>query len=230
LGVIQSAQRFITKIEAHVGHVGANFSIESLTDVTIYDDKLRHSSKTFVDHGFKRTGFRGSRCGPVMNAAGADQTGLILSIYFSRFGDADLSTVKSLLRYLAYGEEPHLKQGLDVILQMDRGYNIASVTRLRLKLRCQLLGTHSEKVGKGPYCTSGTPREWQQPVPVDGAGTSLFSKRKQSASLSVTVTETKRIGMFHTTFPLPRIWDLITSGSLTDSPAIAFKASTSEMQ
>jgi hypothetical protein len=52
---------------------------------------------------------------------------------------------------------------------MDRGYNKASVTRLLLKLRCQLLGTHSEKVGKWPYCTSGLPREWQQPIPVDGA-------------------------------------------------------------
>jgi hypothetical protein len=77
-----------------------------------------------------------------MNAAGAVQTGLILSIYFSRYGDAALSTVKSLLRYLGYGEEPHLKQRLDVILQMDRDYNIASVTHFLLKLRCQLLGTH----------------------------------------------------------------------------------------
>jgi hypothetical protein len=72
----------------------AGGSIESLTDVTIDDDKLRHSSRTLGDHGLKRTGFRGSRCGPVMNAAGAVQTGLILSIYFSRFGDAALSTVK----------------------------------------------------------------------------------------------------------------------------------------
>jgi hypothetical protein len=35
--------------------------------------------------------------------------------------------------------------------------------------------------------------------------------------------------VIHTTLPLPGIWDLITNGSLTDSPAIAFKTSTAEM-
>jgi hypothetical protein len=129
-------------------------------------------------------------------------------------------------------EEPHLKQRLDVIMQMDRGYNIASVTRLLLKLRCQLLGTHSEKVGKWPYCTSGTPREWQQPVPVDGASTALFSKRKVNNVECLALcyrNGNKGIGMIHTTLPLPGIWDLITNGSLTDSPAIAFKTSTAEL-
>jgi hypothetical protein len=81
-----------------------------------------------------------------MIAAGSVQTDLILSVHFSRRGDNALSTVASLLRHLGYGEQAHLKQRLDVVVLLDRGYNIASVIRflLQLQLRCQLLGTHSE--------------------------------------------------------------------------------------
>jgi hypothetical protein len=69
-----------------------------------------------------------------MNGAATVQSGLVLSIYFSRRGDTALSTVKSLLRYLGYGEESHLKQRLDAVMFVDRGYHVASVIRLFLKL------------------------------------------------------------------------------------------------
>jgi hypothetical protein len=60
----------MSKLENHVGNIGKNFLFERLTDITIDDDKLEHSSKTFCDHGLQRSGFRGRRCGPVMHAAG----------------------------------------------------------------------------------------------------------------------------------------------------------------
>jgi hypothetical protein len=101
-----------------------------------------------------------------------------MSIYFSRKGDASLSIVKSLFRYLGYGDENCLKTQLDVLVLLDRGYNIASVIRFLLNLKCQLLGTHSEKAGKWPYCTTGNPKEWQVSVSVEGARTVLFSTRK----------------------------------------------------
>jgi hypothetical protein len=81
----------VSKLEQHVGSIGKRFLFENLTDVTIADDKLRHTSKTFSDHVLQRTGFRGSRCGPVMIGAGSVQHGLIRAIYFSRKGDSALS-------------------------------------------------------------------------------------------------------------------------------------------
>jgi hypothetical protein len=68
--------------------IGKRFLFENLTDVTIADDKLRHTSNTFSDHVLQRTGFRGSRCGPVMIGAGSVQHGLIMVIYISRKGDS----------------------------------------------------------------------------------------------------------------------------------------------
>jgi hypothetical protein len=82
----------VSKLEQHVGSIAKRFLSQNVTDVTIDDDKLRHTSKTFSDHGLQRTGFRGSRCGTVMNGAGSVQHGLIMAIYFSRKGDSALST------------------------------------------------------------------------------------------------------------------------------------------
>jgi hypothetical protein len=86
-GSFNQHNEILGKMEAHVGTIGKNFLIETICDVTIDDDKLRHMSKTFSDHGLQRTGLRGSRCGPVMSGAGSVQSGLIFSIYFSRKGD-----------------------------------------------------------------------------------------------------------------------------------------------
>jgi hypothetical protein len=64
-----------------------------------------------------------------MNGAGSVQHGLLMAIYFSRKGDSALSTVQSLFRSLGYGEENFLKHHVDVVVFVDRGYHVASVTR-----------------------------------------------------------------------------------------------------
>jgi hypothetical protein len=69
-------------------------------------------------------------CGPFMNGAATIQSGLTFSIYFNQKRDAALSTVNSLLRYLGYGDESHLKQRLHVVILIDRGYHVASVIRV----------------------------------------------------------------------------------------------------
>jgi hypothetical protein len=72
---------------------------------------------------------------------GVVQRGLIMSIHFSRKGDAALSTVTSLFRHMGYGNDNCLRTQLDVLVLLDRGYHIASVLRFLLSLKCQLLGT-----------------------------------------------------------------------------------------
>jgi hypothetical protein len=83
-----------------------------------------------------------------MHAAGTVQSGLIISVRFGRKGDTTLSTVTSLLNSLGCGQESHLKRRLDSTVLIDRGYHISAVVRFLLKLRCQILGTHSENAGK----------------------------------------------------------------------------------
>lgn len=63
-----------TKLEQHVGDIGQSFMFGN-QDITIDDDKLRHSSPKFRDEGLQMTGFRGSRIGPVMNGMGIVQNG-----------------------------------------------------------------------------------------------------------------------------------------------------------
>jgi hypothetical protein len=99
-GSFNQHNNIISRIETHVANIGHNFIMEKVTDMTIDDDKLRHTSKTFSEHGLQRTGFKGCRSGPVMNCAACVQNGLILSIYFSRQGGGPLSTVTALLRSL----------------------------------------------------------------------------------------------------------------------------------
>jgi hypothetical protein len=41
----------IAKVEEHIGKAGPEFLVERLGYITIDDDKLRRSSKTFGDHG-----------------------------------------------------------------------------------------------------------------------------------------------------------------------------------
>lgn len=222
----------VTKLERHVGQIGRNFLFERLTDITIDDDKLRHNSKTFGDHGLQRSGFRGSRCGPVMNAAGTVQSGLIIAIRFGRKGDSTLSTVKSILNSLGYGEESHLKHRLDCTILIDRGYHISSVIRLLLKLRCQILGTHSEKAGKWPFCTTAKPKEWQTLVPTDGARTAIFAKRKINNVECLALcyrSGSKAVAMLHTTLPYATVWDLTTTGSTIELPVICYKNASAEM-
>jgi hypothetical protein len=65
-GTFNQYNDIASKLEHQVGKIGKRFLFEYLTDATTDDDKLRHTSKTFSDHGLQRTGFRGSRCGPVV--------------------------------------------------------------------------------------------------------------------------------------------------------------------
>ena len=102
--------------------------------MTIDDDKLRHQSATFKKEGLQLTGFRGSRCGPVMNCVGTVQSGLILSIYFNRKGDGVLNTVVNLMDFLGYGNEPTRRQRLHVTFMVDRGYHIPSVIQFFRKI------------------------------------------------------------------------------------------------
>jgi hypothetical protein len=98
-----------------------------------------------------------------------------------------------------------------------------------LKLRCQLLGTHSEHPGKWPYSTGGNPKEWQAPVPVEGARTALFSIRKinNAACTAMCYRNGKKgIGMPHTTLSCAGVWDLLRPGSPIMSPPISHKTIT----
>jgi hypothetical protein len=46
-------------------------------------------------------------------------------------------------------------------MSVDRGYHVASVIRLFLKLRCPILGAHSENAGMWPYCAGGNAfKDW----------------------------------------------------------------------
>jgi hypothetical protein len=83
--------------------------------------------------------------------------------------DTAVTKAKSLPRYLGYGEDSHLEQRLDGVVFVDRGYNVASVTRLFFWLRCQILRTHFENAGKWPFCTGGNPKHWQILVPIEWA-------------------------------------------------------------
>ena len=77
----------LIKIERIVGDIGKCFVFNGCFNATIDDDKLRHSSGKFREEGLQMTGFRGSRIGPVMNGLGLVESGLILSIRFSRHRD-----------------------------------------------------------------------------------------------------------------------------------------------
>jgi hypothetical protein len=65
-----------------------------------------------------------------MNGAGSAQHGLLMAIYFSRKGDSALSTVQSLFRSFGSREENFLKHHMDVVIFVDRGYHVASVTNV----------------------------------------------------------------------------------------------------
>jgi hypothetical protein len=149
-----------------------------------------------------------------MNGVGSVQHGLIMSIHFSRKGDAALPTVTSLFRHMGYGNDTCLRTQLDVLVLLDRGYHIASVLRFLLSLKCQLLGTHSEKAGRWPYCTTGNPKDWQTPDSVVGTRTALFSTRTINNVHCFAMcyrNGSKGIGMLHSTLPCAGNWDLVSN-------------------
>ena len=62
------------QFEEYVGKIGRLFVFDGCSDMTIDDDKLRHSSRGFCSAGLQMSGFRGSRIGPVMNGIASVQT------------------------------------------------------------------------------------------------------------------------------------------------------------
>ena len=120
-GTFEQYNPTVCDLENHVAKVGENFVCAGL-DMTINDDKLRHSSRKFRDHGLQMTGFRGSRIGPVMNGLGIVSSGVIVSIHFSRHKDSPASVVQSLFRNIRYGQDNTLRHQLDCRVMIDRGY------------------------------------------------------------------------------------------------------------
>jgi hypothetical protein len=112
----------VSKLEQHVGMIGKRFLFENLTDVTI-DDKLRHTSNTFSSYGLQRTGFRGSRCGTVMNGAGSSNH---VHLFQPKGRLRSLNSLISF-RSLGYGEEHFLKYQLDVVVFLDRDITFLQV-------------------------------------------------------------------------------------------------------
>ena len=90
-GNLLQQQELPKRLEDYFGLACRKFLYESVTDVTIDDDKLRHSSKKFREAGLQMSGFRGSRIGPVMNGLASVHSGIVHSIHFNRHGDNPLS-------------------------------------------------------------------------------------------------------------------------------------------
>jgi hypothetical protein len=233
-GSFNQYNEVVGKLERHMGDVGQKFIFDKVLDLTIDDDKLRHQSASFKREGLQLTGFRGSRCGPVMNCVGAVQSSLILSIYFSRKGDGILNTVTNLLGYLGYGNEPTRRQRLDVTFLVDRGYHIPSVVQFFLGLRASVLGTHSEKTGNCCFCTGGDPKENQRVIPIEGARAVFFASRKVNNVPSYAMcyrNGSKGIGNIHSTLPFLGVWDLVLKkkNAYTIPPAITYTTLPAEV-
>ena len=60
MGTFTQYNDVLCKIEAHVGNIGKTFLFSTIVNLTIDDNKLRHSGVGFRDKGLQRTGFRGS--------------------------------------------------------------------------------------------------------------------------------------------------------------------------
>ena len=133
---------------------------DGCSDMTIDDDKLRHSSRGFRSAGLQMSGFRGSRIGPVMNDIASVQTGIVHSIHFNRHGDNPLSITFTLLYHIDYGTNGlFMKNRLDALILLDRAYNYEGVQNFLCKLGVRFLGTHSEKFGNWPFSTNGTEKK-----------------------------------------------------------------------
>jgi len=145
----------IKKMEELIGKVGSNFILPGNASINIDDDKLRHGSTACHEENLQMTGFRGSKYGPVMNAAGVVENGLLVAIHFNRHGDGPLHAVKSLLRHIGYGiseDDNTLKKRLNAEIKLDRRYHIARVIKYCSSLGVTWLGTHSEKICYFPSC------------------------------------------------------------------------------
>jgi hypothetical protein len=198
-------------LEEYVGKIGRQFIFDSVSDCSIDDDKLRHSSRSFRSAGIAMTGFRGSRIGPVMNGLVTVQTGIIHAIHFNRFTDNPLSITTALLNHINYGSHSHQKNKLDVLIAIDRGYNYKAVTDTLTKCGMRFLGTHSEKFDKWPFSTTEKVFPEQRLIPVNAAR-SIYVARKKVTTGEVIAhcfrNGVKAFGNVFTTEPVNGQWVL----------------------
>lgn len=174
----------IKKMEMLIGSTGAHFMFDGdVCGITVDDDKLRHSSRSFHEENLQMTGFRGSKYGPVMNGAGIVENGIIASVHFSRHGDGPLHNVKSLFRNVGYGvsdDDNTLKKKLKMSVKLDRGYHIELVNEFLGELGASWLGTHSEKVDDWPFASEAKEKKANQKyVSKDGVQTASWAHRQK---------------------------------------------------
>jgi hypothetical protein len=203
----------VTKLEEHIAGSGELFIFPNI-DITIDDDKLRHSSRKFREEGLQITGFRGSRIGPVMNGMGIVQNGLVISIHFSRHGDSAGTVVESLYQKVGYGLGNTLRNKMDACVIMDRGYHTSSGIKFVMKMGCSFLGTHSEKVGGWPFGSGRNGNETdQRMIPSKGVRACVFAQRK---ALSVQCfaacyrngSSSEKMGNIHSNLCHIGVWEL----------------------
>jgi hypothetical protein len=210
-GNLLEQEQLPRSLEVYVGNIGQNFVFDSLSDCTIDDNKLRHSSRGFRASGIAMSGFRGSRIGPVMNGLASVQTGILHSIHFNRFGDNPISITTALLSNINYGSASYQKKKLDILIAIDRGYNYGSVTDVLTEFGMRFLGTHSEKYDKWPFSTSEKVFPDQRVIPNIGAR-SVYTARKKVTRGEVTAhcyrNGSKLIGNVLTTEPVLGQWVL----------------------
>lgn len=185
---------------------------DTVSDCTINDDKLRHSSRGFRSSGIAMSCFRGSRIGPVMNVLASVKTGILHAIHFNRFSDNPITIVTSLLNNINYGSANYQKNKLDISLSIDHGYNYGPVTDVLTELGTRFIGTHSEKFDKWPFGTGEKVFAKQKMIPSVGAKT-VYVARKKVKQGEVTAhcfcNGNKLFGHVLTTEPVIGQWVLI---------------------
>jgi hypothetical protein len=130
------------------------------------------------------SGFRGSRVGPVMNGLASVQTGLMHSIHFNRHGDNPLSITESLFYHINVGGHTSLKNKIDLLVMLDRGYNYASVQQYLTKFGMRFLGTHSEKFDNWPFTTTVKNNVTKRFVDINGARSVYTAQKKPMMSIN----------------------------------------------
>ena len=88
-----------------------------------------------------------------MNGIEMVETGLILATRFSRYGDNALSICQSLMDRLGYGVQPGLKNKIDGLVMLDRGYHTPSVTKFFQKFIVAFLELILKKFETGHFAS-----------------------------------------------------------------------------
>ena len=167
----------VSKLEQHVADIGQGFILTKI-DLTVNDDKLRHTSRRFREEGLQITGFRGCIFEPVINDNETVHNGIIAGIHVSHHGDSSGTIVKSLYKKLGYRLTPSLYNSNDSCVMLDRGYDNSSVTRYMMKVGNLFLGTHSQKKTDWPFSSSTNAQDNKKIIVTKGVRAACFAKRK----------------------------------------------------